>query len=297
VAWQRVDGIVLLDKPAGITSNAALQRVRRLYAARKAGHTGSLDPLATGMLPLCLGEATKFAGHLLDADKSYQVRLRFGIRTDTGDADGQVVVADGRAAVDPAELVVALAAFRGDIQQVPPMFSALKHGGRRLHELARRGETVHRPARPVRIHELEVVTPDPASPELLVRCSKGTYIRSLVEDLAAALGTCAHVTALRRLAVAPFPAEAVVSLDTLAAAADAGQLDQYLLPIDAGLAGWPRISLSAGDAGLLQSGRVVPAGGTAGEGPGCVYGPDGEFLGVGDVTPDGLLVPRRLRAA
>jgi tRNA pseudouridine55 synthase len=292
-----VDGILLLDKPAGITSNAALQRVRRLYAARKAGHTGSLDPLATGMLPLCFGESTKFAGHLLDADKSYQVRLRFGIRTDTGDADGQVVVADGRDMVEADELATAIAAFRGDILQVPPMFSALKHAGRRLHELARRGESVDRPARPVRIHELTVVSAHPTSPELLVRCSKGTYIRSLVEDLAAALGTCAHVTALRRLAVEPFSPDGMISLETLTAAADANDLDRYLLPIDAGLAAWPRIRLSASDAGLLQSGRPVAAGSLAGEGPGCLYGPGGEFLGVGEVTRDGRLVPRRLRAA
>lgn len=296
VAWRQVDGIVLLDKPAGITSNTALQRVRRLYAARKAGHTGSLDPLATGMLPLCFGEATKFAGHLLDADKTYRVRLRFGVQTDTGDADGEVTVRDGRDAVPPPELEAVLGRFTGEILQVPPMFSALKQGGRRLHELARRGETVERRARPVRIHELSVAGADPATPELLVRCSKGTYIRSLVEDLAAALGTVAHVTELRRLAVAPFEAAAMATLDALIEAAAGDDLARYLLPIDAGLAGWPRISLSPGDAARLRSGQTVVAG-RPGEGPGRVYGPGGEFLGVGDIGPDGRLVPRRLCAA
>lgn len=296
VAWRRVDGIALLDKPAGLTSNAALQRVRRLYTARKAGHTGSLDPLATGMLPLCFGEATKFAGHLLDADKTYRVRLRFGVQTDTGDADGAIIAHGDRASVPPAELAVVLRRFVGDILQVPPMYSALKHGGRRLHELARRGETVERPARPVRIHELAVVTSDPETPELLVRCSKGTYIRSLVEDLAAALGTLAHVAALRRLAVAPFEAAAMVTLDELGAAAARGELARYLLPIDAALAGWPRISLSLADASRLRTGQAVTVG-AAGEGSGRLYGPSGEFLGVGEITADGRLVPRRLCAA
>jgi tRNA pseudouridine55 synthase len=296
VAWRQVDGIVLLDKPAGLTSNAALQRVRRLYAARKAGHTGSLDPLATGMLPLCFGEATKFAGHLLDADKTYRVRLRFGVQTDTGDADGAVTGRGERESVPPAELAAVLGRFIGDILQVPPMFSALKQGGRRLHELARRGETVERPARPVRIHELAVVAADPETPELLVRCSKGTYIRSLVEDLAAALGTLAHVVALRRIAVVPFDAAAMVTLDELGDAAARGDLARYLLPIDAGLAGWPRISLSSVEAGRLRTGQAVTAA-DAGEGPGRLYGPAGEFLGVGDITADGRLVPRRLCAA
>lgn len=296
VAWRQVDGIVLLDKPAGLTSNAALQRVRRLYAARKAGHTGSLDPLATGMLPLCFGEATKFAGHLLDADKTYRVRLRFGLQTDTGDADGAVTARGERQAVPPAELAAILGRFTGDILQVPPMYSALKQGGRRLHELARRGETVERPARPVRIHELAVVVADPETPDLLVRCSKGTYIRSLVEDLAAALGTLAHVVALRRLAVAPFDAATMVTLEELGEAAAVGDLARYLLPIDAGLAGWPRISLSSIEAGRLRTGQAVTAA-DAGAGPGRLYGPAGEFLGVGDITADGRLVPRRLCAA
>jgi tRNA pseudouridine55 synthase len=248
------------------------------------------------MLPLCFGEATKFAGHLLDADKTYRVRLRFGVQTDTGDADGAVTARGERASVPAEELAAVLDRFVGDILQVPPMFSALKQDGRRLHELARRGETVERPARPVRIHELVVVAADPETPELLVRCSKGTYIRSLVEDLAVALGTLAHVIALRRTAVVPFDAAAMVTLDELGDAAARGDLARYLLPIDAGLAGWPRISLSSADAGRLRTGQAVTAG-AAGEGPGRLYGPAGEFLGVGDITADGRLVPRRLCAA
>jgi tRNA pseudouridine55 synthase len=253
VAWETVDGIVLLDKPAGLTSNVALQRARRLFRARKAGHTGSLDPLATGMLPLCFGEATKFAGHLLDADKEYRVRLCFGVQTDTADADGRVVAESDRRAVPGAELAACLARFRGEIDQVPPMYSALKSGGQRLHVLARAGREVPRAPRRVRILGLEVVTADPATPSLWVRCSKGTYIRALVEDIAAALGTLAHVVELRRLAVAPFPADGMVTLEALQAAAAAGEIR--------------------------------------------VYGPGDRFLGVGDAGADGIVTPRRLRAA
>jgi tRNA pseudouridine55 synthase len=296
VAWETVDGIVLLDKPAGLTSNAALQRARRLYRARKAGHTGSLDPLATGMLPLCFGEATKFAGHLLDADKEYRVRLRFGVQTDTADADGRVVAEADRRAVPDAELVACLDRFRGEIDQVPPMYSALKSGGQRLHALARAGREVPRAPRRVRIHGLEVAAADPEAPALWVRCSKGTYVRALVEDIAAALGTLAHVVELRRLAVAPFAPGGMVTLEGLQAAAAAGELGRYLLPVDAGLAAWPRVELAEDLAGRLLAGRPVTAPGAA-CGPVRVYGPGDRFLGVGDAAADGLVTPRRLRAA
>lgn len=296
-AFQTVDGIVLLDKPAGLTSNAALQRVRRLFAARKAGHTGSLDPLATGMLPLCFGEATKFAGHLLDADKTYRVRLRFGEQTDTADADGSVVATSPITAVSPADIAAALPAFRGPISQVPPMYSALKQGGRRLYELARAGQELPRLPRQVCIHVLEHVGGDSREPILEVRCSKGTYIRSLVEDLAAALGTLAHVVALRRLAVAPFDTGGMHSLEALTEAAASGALAAALLPVDAGLAGWPRRELSAAESRSLQAGRALSLDDSAGGvGPCRVYGPEGRFLGVADASPAGVLTARRLCA-
>ncbi len=296
VAWETVDGIVLLDKPAGLTSNAALQRARRLFRARKAGHTGSLDPLATGMLPLCFGEATKFAGHLLDADKEYRVRLRFGVQTDTADADGRVVAEADRREVPAGDLTACLDRFRGEIDQVPPMYSALKSGGQRLHALARAGREVVRAPRRVRILGLEVVAADPATPTLWVRCSKGTYIRALVEDIAAALGTLAHVVELRRLAVAPFPPAGMVTLEALQSAAATGELGRYLLPVDAGLVAWPRVELAEDLAGRLLAGRPVTAPGGA-CGPVRVYGPGDRFLGVADAGADGLVTPRRLRAA
>jgi tRNA pseudouridine55 synthase len=284
-----------VDKPAGATSNAVLQRVRRLYAARKAGHTGSLDPLATGMLPVCFGEATKFAGHLLDADKHYRVRLQFGARTDTADADGKVVERHPVTAVDPVQLAALLPAFEGDILQVPPMYSALKQGGRRLYELARAGEERPRPPRPVAIRWLRLVEPDPTRPVLEAACSKGTYIRSLVEDIARAAGTVAHVVELRRIAVQPFE-PAGMRTPELLEAGTAADLAAALLPVDAGLRDWPAISLDAAQSQRLLAGQTL--GPDRPEPPGLyrLYGPAGDFLGVGNLGADQTLKARRLRA-
>jgi len=218
-------GIVLLDKPVGITSNEALQRAKRLFEARKAGHTGSLDPLASGMLPLCFGQATKVSAFLLGADKVYRVRARFGTRTDTADADGKVVEESCITEVSQIALETALSKFRGDIQQVPPMYSALRKDGRRLYELAREGREVEREPRSVTIHSLDIEEYDPTHPVLRVRCSKGTYVRTLVEDIAAAAGSLGHVAALRRLTVEPFPDDGLVSLTALEQAAEAGGMD------------------------------------------------------------------------
>src|SRR5215471_3139735 len=230
-----VRGILLLDKSRGITSNRALQRVKRLYGAAKAGHTGSLDPLATGMLPICFGIATRLGAFLLDADKTYRVTARLGIATDTCDADGAVVERrDGPQPTEP-ELRAALGRFEGDIDQTPPMYSALKHEGQRLYRLARRGEVVTRATRRVSIYELVLERYSWPDAELLVRCSKGTYVRSLVVDLALSLGTVAHVAALRRLAVAPFEGEPMATfeeLESLAGAEGLGALDSRLLPAD-----------------------------------------------------------------
>src|SRR5690606_13644483 len=229
-----VDGILLLDKPAGLSSNAALQKVRYLLRAKKGGHTGSLDPLATGMLPICFGEATKVSGFLLDADKHYRVTCRLGVRTDSADADGAVVETAPVPALDAGRVNEVLARFHGDIQQVPPMYSALKYQGRRLYELARAGESVERAARTVTLHALVLDGMTADSLTLDVRCSKGTYVRTLVEDVAAALGTLAHVVALRRLGVGPYEGQAMVTLAELEARrAQAGNdaLDALLLPV------------------------------------------------------------------
>lgn len=290
-----VHGVLIFDKPLGLTSNQALQRVKWLYQARKAGHTGSLDPLASGMLPLCFGEATKFAGYLLDAEKTYRVRARFGVRTDTGDAEG-AAVATGPEQVSAADLERAIARFRGTISQVPPMYSALKHQGRRLYALARAGEQVERPPRQVEIAELLIEEADPQQPVLRVRCSKGTYIRTLVEDIAASAGTVGHVVELRRLAVGPFTEPALVSMATLERCAGAGPggLDVLLLDADGLLQAYPAVYLGATEAGAIRQGQPVRGAGD----PGLVrlYDAAARFIGLGEVVAGGRLEPRRLVA-
>lgn len=292
------DGVVLLDKPIGLSSNRALQRVRRLFGARKAGHTGSLDPLASGLLPICLGNATRFSGYLLDAPKAYRASGRLGERTATGDTEGEVVERCDWEQLDRAGFERALARFRGAIEQVPPMYSALKQGGEPLYRKARRGEEVERKARPVEIHELELKAWQPPAFELELRCSKGTYVRTLVEDIARAAGSCAHLTALRRLAAGPFTADEMHSLASLEAmAADGpGRLGEVLLPADSALAGLPEMALDAADARRLVIGQAVSLAVGHPEsvaGPVRLYGPDG-FLGIGAPCADGTLKVRRL---
>lgn len=293
-----ISGILLFDKPVGWSSNFALQRVKRTFDARKAGHTGSLDPLASGMLPICLGEATKVSGFLLGSDKEYRVRMALGSRTATGDAEGPVV-AHGPDRLSRSELERALAACSGRQLQVPPMHSALKHQGRRLYELARAGVEVDRPARPVEIRRLEIETYSDCQPILRVLCSKGTYIRTLVEDVAVAAGTVAHVAELRRLAVAPFTAGMMVTADELDQAASAGQdaLDGLLLPLDEALGSLPRVDLDAGQARRVRQGQELGGVDPALSGPVRLYDPAGRFLGIGECLPGARLVPRRLVAA
>lgn len=297
VRGRDIRGVLLLDKPRGITSNHALQRVKRLYDAAKAGHTGSLDPLATGMLPICFGAATRLGAYLLDAHKSYRVTARLGAATDTGDADGTVT--ERREAPIPAETDVraALAGFVGEIEQVPPMYSALKQDGVRLYRLARRGVTVEREARRVTIDA--VTFEDYAWPELRfsVRCSKGTYVRTLVVDVAAALGTLGHVQELRRCAVDPFTAEQMTSLETLEAFAAQGDheaLDRLLLPADSALPDWPAVVLGPDAAERLSHGQAVAADPAWLVGRTKVYGEPRELLAIAEVTPDGRLVPQRV---
>jgi tRNA pseudouridine55 synthase len=295
-----VDGIVLLDKPLGLSSNQALQRVKRIYRALKAGHCGSLDPLASGMLPICLGEATKVSAFLLESEKVYRFRLALGQRTTTGDAEGPVVET-GPAHVDEADLARALEYFRGDIRQVPPMFSALKQGGKPLYLMARAGEEVERQPRTVHIHELVIETFDAGSPVLRVRCSKGTYVRTLAEDIARAAGTVAHLSELRRLAVAPFrepQMRTLAAYESAAGECDAA-LQALLLAPDVALEGYPRVDLSTAEALRMQQGQAVR------DSQGCcgpaglvrLYGNGTRFLGIGERLPDrGGLVPRRLLA-
>ena len=280
-------GILLLDKPRGLSSNAALQRVRALYGRIKGGHVGSLDPLATGMLPLCLGEATKIAGDILELRKRYRFTIALGAATTTGDAEGEV---SARAAVPPLErapLERLLAGFLGRSEQVPPMYSALKQGGRPLYQLARAGVTVARAPRAIELFELPLLARGAASLELEALVSKGTYIRVLAEDIARALGTCGHVSALRRLYVEPFEHEPMHTLESLGAAPAA------LLPPDQPLAHLPAVRLGAPETARLLKGQQVPAGSSAPYPRVRIYGEDGRFLGVGS-TEAGLLQPRRL---
>lgn len=289
VAYRDLDGVLLLDKPLGLSSNAALQRARRLLRAAKAGHTGSLDPLATGMLPLCFGEATKVAGYLLDGDKRYSFRLVLGAKTSTGDAEGAVVAEAPVPTLTPAVVEAALAGLRGPQQQVPPMHSALKRDGRPLYELARQGIEVERASRSVVLHELVCTGFGPGWLEAEVHCSKGTYVRVVGEEVAAALGTVGHLGALRRLWAAPFTNLPVVTLEQLEAEDEVAR-EARLLPADAALVDHPAASLSLVAARALCRGQNPPSDVQESAGQeGRVwrlYGPDGSFLGLGEVVSD-----------
>jgi tRNA pseudouridine55 synthase len=282
------NGILLLDKPQGISSNSAVQRVRRYFGRPKAGHTGSLDPLATGMLPVCLGEATKVAGYLLEGDKEYEFTALFGARTATGDLEGEVVErcdvpADLRAAIDAV-----LPLFRGAIRQVPPMYSALKRDGQPLYKLARQGVEVERESRSLVIHSLEVLAVDGSAASFRVRCSKGTYVRTLAEDMARAAGSCAHLGMLRRTAVEPFPSQRMVTFEQLEADASA----VTLLPADAALPQLPAIELPEDETRRLRLGQtVLRPDGPVSEGLVRVYGPLRVFLGIGRIGPSGSGLP------
>jgi tRNA pseudouridine55 synthase len=290
-----VDGILLLDKPVAITSNRALQIAKRIYCARKAGHTGSLDPLASGMLPLCFGQATKASAFLLDADKEYVVEMAVGSRTDTADADGEVIETSAKDALTPAQLEAALAVHRGEIDQVPPMYSALKKDGRRLYELAREGIEVPREPRQVCIHELEITRFDPQRPELRVRCSKGTYVRSLVETIAEQAGTLAHVAALRRTSVGPFGGLPLVTLEQLRELEDDTEgLDALLLPPDRALLAFPEVRLTADEAFYLRNGHAVGHVQPDLEGMVRIYDETDVFIALGEIDPDGRVAPKRL---
>ncbi|MDX1516909.1 MAG: tRNA pseudouridine(55) synthase TruB [Woeseiaceae bacterium] len=296
---QPVDGVLLLNKPAGITSNQALQKVKRLLRAAKAGHTGSLDPAATGMLPLCFGEATKVCAFLLDADKTYRVTARLGAATDTGDGDGTITETAPVPSMTAAGWQAVLEQFRGDSLQVPPMYSALKKDGKRLYELARRGEVVEREARPIRIDAIELLEVRGSRLVFRVRCSKGTYVRTLVEDIARSAGTVAHTASLHRETVAGFEAADMVDLRAAEALVeqDRDALRARLLPADRALAGLPGVVLDGSLAERFRAGQAVPANGP-GNGLVRVYGPagDADFLGVGEAAGGGRIAPKRVFA-
>lgn len=291
-----IHGILPLDKPLGQSSNAVLQYARRLLDARKAGHTGSLDPLASGVLPLCFGEATKVSGFLLDADKTYEFRCRLGQRTATGDVEGEVVEEAPVPELNESQVSAALQAFLGEIEQIPPMYSALKHEGQRLYRLARQGREVERPPRRVTISEYQLLALEEGELSLRVRCSKGTYVRVLAEDLARALGSCGHVSALRRVAAGPYRERDLVSLAALEAAAATGPeaVAALLLPVDSALSSWPQVTLDRDTAHYFKLGQGVMASGAPPEGELRVYAEDEGFLGIGRILEDGRVAPRRL---
>lgn len=294
-----VDGILLLDKPVGRSSNAALQQARSLFGARKAGHAGSLDPLASGLLPVCFGQATKVCGRLLDANKTYRVRIALGARTESGDCETPVIERAPVPPLEPQAVDAVLETFLGEQTQVPPMHSALKHEGKRLYELARRGESVERPPRRIVIYSLERLAPLGGDPtlEVRVRCSKGTYIRSLAEDIAERLGTLGHVVALRRLGIDPFDDRPMYTLEALEdRLATEGQaaLEALLLSPDTVFADLPAVRLDPRAERLLLHGQTVRPSERVAPGAMRAYDTKGRFLGLVEGRPDGQVRPQRL---
>ena len=296
-ANRNINGILLLDKPKGLSSNQALQIVKRLFNASKAGHTGSLDPLATGMLPICLGEATKFSGFLLDADKRYSAECQLGIRTDSADADGAVISERPWQNVSVQRVTEVLKTFVGDLWQTPPMHSALKRNGIPLYKLARQGITIERKARPVTVFSLELDEFSGNSMEISIHCSKGTYVRTVVDDIGEALGCGAHIVELRRVSVGPFCDKTQMhAIDKLNILKEQGvtYLDELLLPIESGLSDWPVVELDRDVSIQLCQGQSVNMPQVKSAAYVRLHGPDGQFLGVGSVGEMGQIVPKRL---
>ncbi|NOH63687.1 tRNA pseudouridine(55) synthase TruB [Vibrio sp. RE88] len=297
-----IDGVILLDKPTGISSNDALQKVKRIYFAEKAGHTGALDPLATGMLPICLGEATKFSQFLLDSDKRYRVIAKLGERTNTSDSDGEVV--ETRPVdVDMTKLEACIDKFRGESDQVPSMFSALKYQGKPLYEYARQGIEVPREARKITVYEIILHRFEGDEVEMEVHCSKGTYIRTIVDDLGDMLGCGAHVTMLRRTAVANYPYEKMVTLEQLNELLEQAHsdevaprevLDPLLLPMDTAVEDLPEVNLNAEQTDLVQHGQPVYVLGVPEGTLRMTSGDERTFIGVAELNDDGKVAPKRL---
>jgi len=293
---RNVNGILLLDKPLGMTSNAALQVVKRLFQAGKAGHTGNLDPLATGLLPLCLGEATKISGFLLDSDKRYIGTVKLGVTTRTADGEGDVLETRPVPELDESQVKAVLDRFLGTIQQVPPMHSAVKVNGTPLYKLARQGLEIERKARTVKIYSLTLLRLEGDELDIELRCSKGTYVRTLAEEIGEALGCGAHLSALRRTGSGPFDLSQAISLDELEQTAKQGYeaLDSRLLPIEQALTDWPVISLTKNTAYYVQQGQPVQVPRAPTSGLVRLQHEDGHFLGVGHILDDGRVAPKRL---
>jgi len=289
-----VHGVVLLDKPLKLSSNHALQRVKRLFDANKAGHTGSLDPLATGMLPICLGEATKVSAFLLDADKTYRFKCKLGETTVTGDAEGDVLKTRPFEHIQLSDIEKHLPELTGDIMQVPPMYSALKKDGQRLYDLARQGIEVERKPRPVTIYSLEIISFENGEVELETRCSKGTYVRTLCEDLGELLGCGAYVTELRRTSVGPYQS-GMMTLDVLMELGENGfdALDNIMLELDSGIDDWPMVELDADSAYYIKLGQPVQIARAPTEGLVRIYADD-VFIGIGKIDSDGRVAPKRM---
>jgi tRNA pseudouridine55 synthase len=301
-----INGVLLLDKPYEMSSNSALQKVKRLFFAQKAGHTGALDPLATGMLPICLGEGTKFSQFLLDTDKTYQVTAKLGIRTTTSDADGEVV-SEKSVNVSDEQLALALDSFRGTTQQVPSMYSALKHQGQPLYKYAREGIEVPRESRAITVFRLDLLRFEGDEVDLDIHVSKGTYIRTIVDDLGELLGCGAHVANLRRSAVGNYPTDRMITLEQLEALVEQANeqeispselLDPLLLPMTTACDGIPEVFIDDMSANFLRHGNPVQASNAPSEGLVQVFVGDnadeGEFIGVGQINEEGLIAPKRI---
>ena len=289
---KNINGVLLLDKPLGFSSNQALQKVKWLLQAAKAGHTGTLDPLATGLLPLCFGEATKFAHYLTDADKTYFATLKLGVTTSTGDAEGEVLVTQA-VKVSGAQLESACKQLIGEINQVPPMYSALKHEGKALYEYARAGVEIERKARLVTIYAIQVNKFEGDIAQITVTCSKGTYIRTLAEDIGAILGCGAHLVGLRRTATANYDIAQTITLEQIELMTSEQRLTQ-LLPEDSAVQDLPSITLNADSAFYLQQGQSVWQSGQVAQGLLRLYDVQQQFLGLGELQNDGKIAPKRL---
>ncbi|MDX5151846.1 MAG: tRNA pseudouridine(55) synthase TruB [Acidiferrobacterales bacterium] len=290
---RELNGILLIDKPHGLTSNQVLQRVKRIMQACKAGHTGSLDPIATGLLPLCFGEATKVSQFMLDADKQYWVRIKLGEETTTYDVEGEVV-AEAPVNVDRRQIEKALKSFTGKISQLPPMYSAVKQGGQALYKLAREGKEVERKPREVTVYRIDLLDFDGEFVELEILCSKGTYVRTIAHDLGKMLGCGGHVVELRRLGVGDFKIDEAVPLEEIEDLESPAEGEQYLLPVDEALLGLPDVTLTSLATHYLLQGQPVTA--RHGQEPGLVrlYNEENAFLGMGEVLDDGRVAPKRL---
>ena len=297
---RNISGIVLLDKPLGITSNRALQIVKRLYNAAKAGHTGSLDPLATGLLPLCLGEATKVSGFLLDADKSYLATLKLGVKTFSADAEGEVIETRPVENYSKKQINAAIEPLLGDIEQVPPMHSALKVDGQPLYKLAHQGVVIERKSRPVHIFSIQVLRHEADEIDIEVHCSKGTYIRTLAEDIGENLGCGAHLSALRRTESGPFHLEESITLEELEQLAEKAkengfdELDSILMPAEEALDDWDSVDLSADAAFYIFRGQAVQVPNAPTEGLVRLFSEEKGFIGIGEIMDDGRVKPNRL---